>query len=63
MRGACVPTRSGSDLPDNEATLRRLLLTIAVLVLPVSFAAGCGDTGGAASGASELVPAGAVMYG
>ena len=43
--------------------MRRLLLTIAVLVLPVSLAAGCGDTGGPASGATELVPAGAVVYG
>ena len=43
--------------------MRKLLLLIAVLLLPVSLAAGCGDTGEAASGASELVPAGAVMYG
>jgi hypothetical protein len=42
--------------------MRKLLLTIAVLVLPVSFAAGCGNTDEAASGASELVPAGSVMY-
>jgi len=41
--------------------MRTLLLTIAVLVLPVSFAA-CGDNDEAASGASELVPAGSVMY-
>ena len=43
--------------------MRKLLLTVAVLVVPVSLAAGCGDTGTAASGASELVPAGSVMYG
>ena len=43
--------------------MRKLLLTLAVLVLPVSFAAGCGNTNEAASGASELVPAGSVMYG
>ncbi len=43
--------------------MRKLLLTLVVLVVPVSFAAGCGDTGTAASGASELVPAGSVMYG
>ncbi|HEX6652523.1 MAG TPA: DUF3352 domain-containing protein [Thermoleophilaceae bacterium] len=42
--------------------MRKLLLTIAVLVLPV-VAAGCGNTDEAASGASELVPAGSVMYG
>lgn len=43
--------------------MRKLLLTLALLVVPVAFAAGCGDTGEAASGASELVPAGSVMYG
>ena len=43
--------------------MRKLLLTLALLVVPVTFAAGCGDTGTAASGASELVPAGSVMYG
>ena len=42
--------------------MRKLLLTIAVLVLPV-VAAGCGNTNEAASGASELVPAGSVIYG
>lgn len=41
--------------------MRKLLLIVAVLVLPVSFAA-CGDNDEAASGASELVPAGSVMY-
>jgi hypothetical protein len=43
--------------------VRKLLLTIAVLALPVSFAAGCGNNDEAAAGASELVPARAVMYG
>ena len=43
--------------------MRKLLLTIAVLVLSVGFAAGCGGTNEAASGPSELVPAGAVVYG
>jgi hypothetical protein len=42
--------------------MRKLLLTVAVLVLPV-VAAGCGNTNEAASGASELVPAGSVIYG
>src|SRR4051794_9407830 len=43
--------------------MRRLLITIAVLVLPVSFVAGCGNREEAASGASELVPAGSIVYG
>ena len=43
--------------------MRKLLLTLAVLVLPVSFGAGCGNAGEAASGATELVPAGSVVYG
>ncbi|MET0614255.1 MAG: DUF3352 domain-containing protein [Thermoleophilaceae bacterium] len=43
--------------------MRTLLLTIAVLVMPVSLAAGCGNIDKAASGPSELVPAGAVIYG
>src|SRR3954447_7785734 len=42
--------------------MRKLLVTLAVLVLPVGFGAGCGNAGEAASGASELVPAGAVIY-
>jgi hypothetical protein len=43
--------------------VRQLILTIAVLVLPVGFAAGCGNNDEAAAGASELVPARSVMYG
>ena len=43
--------------------MRKLLLLIAVLLAPVSLAAGCGDNHEAASGASELVPGGAVVYG
>lgn len=43
--------------------MRKLLLLIAVLLVPAALAAGCGNTEEAASGASELVPAGSVMYG
>jgi uncharacterized protein DUF3352 len=43
--------------------MRKLLLTIAVLVVPVLAAAGCGAGDEAASGASELAPAGAAIYG
>jgi hypothetical protein len=42
--------------------MRRLLATAAVLTVPVLAAAGCGDTDEAASGASELVPAGTIIY-
>ena len=42
--------------------MRRLLATVAVLTVPALAAAGCGDTDEAASGASELVPAGAIIY-
>jgi uncharacterized protein DUF3352 len=42
--------------------MRKLLLLIALLVLPVA-AAACGDNSEAAAGASELVPATSVMYG
>jgi Protein of unknown function (DUF3352) len=43
--------------------MRKLLLLIAVLLVPAALAAGCGDNDEAASGASELVPAGSVIYG
>jgi Protein of unknown function (DUF3352) len=43
--------------------MRKLLLTIAVLSMPVLAAAGCGGDEQAASSAAELVPAGAVVYG
>ena len=43
--------------------MRKLLLTLAVLLVPLGLVAGCGDNDEAASGASELVPAGAVVYG
>ena len=43
--------------------MRKLLLTIAVLSVSAVAAAGCGNDREAASGASELVPAGAVVYG
>ena len=43
--------------------MRKLLLTLAVLLVPLGLVAGCGDNNEAASGASELVPAGAVVYG
>jgi hypothetical protein len=43
--------------------MRKLLITVAVLSVSVVTAAGCGNDREAASGASELVPAGAVIYG
>jgi len=43
--------------------MRKLLLTIAVLSVSAVAAAGCGNDDQAASGATELVPAGAVVYG
>ena len=43
--------------------MRKLLLTLAVLSVMALVAAGCGSENEAASGASELVPAGALMYG
>ncbi len=43
--------------------MRKLLLIIALLSVPVLVAAGCGNSTEAASSASELAPAGAVMYG
>jgi Protein of unknown function (DUF3352) len=43
--------------------MRKLLATVAVLTMPVLAGAGCGNQDEAASGASELVPAGAVVYG
>jgi hypothetical protein len=43
--------------------MRKLLLLLALLSISALAAAGCGNDNGAASGASELVPAGSVMYG
>jgi len=43
--------------------MRKLLLTLAVLSVMAVVAAGCGSEDEAASGATELVPAGALMYG
>ena len=43
--------------------MRKLLLTFVVLSTMAVVAAGCGSEDEAASGASELVPAGALMYG
>jgi hypothetical protein len=43
--------------------MRKLMLTVAVLSLALLGATACGNDGGAASGASELVPAGASLYG
>ena len=43
--------------------MRKLLITLAVLSTFAFAAAGCGSEDEAASGASELVPAGALMYG
>jgi hypothetical protein len=43
--------------------MRKLLLTLVVLSTMAVVAAGCGSENEAASGASELVPAGALMYG
>ena len=43
--------------------MRKLILTLVVVSIAALVAVGCGKEGQAASGASELVPAGAVMYG
>src|SRR4051812_7973011 len=43
--------------------MRKLLLTLAVLSIAALVAVGCGKKDQAASGASELVPAGSVIYG
>lgn len=43
--------------------MRKLLLLVAVVSIAALVAVGCGNDEGAASGAAELVPAGAVMYG
>jgi hypothetical protein len=43
--------------------MRKLLLIVVLLSVPVLVAAGCGNSEEAASSASELAPAGAVMYG
>ena len=43
--------------------MRKLLVTLAVLSIAALVAIGCGKDGQAASGASELVPAGSLMYG
>jgi hypothetical protein len=43
--------------------MRKLLLTLAALSIAALVAIGCGKQDQAASGASELVPAGSVMYG
>jgi hypothetical protein len=43
--------------------MRKLILTLAVLSIAALVAVGCGKEDQAASGASELVPAGSVMYG
>jgi hypothetical protein len=43
--------------------MRKLILTVAVLSIAALVAIGCGKEDQAASGASELVPAGSVMYG
>jgi Protein of unknown function (DUF3352) len=43
--------------------MRKLLITLAVLSVSAVAAAGCGNDNEAASGATELVPAGAVLYG
>ena len=43
--------------------MRKLLLALVVLSIAALVAVGCGKDGEAASGASELVPAGSVMYG
>jgi hypothetical protein len=42
--------------------MRKLLAVAAVLSVPALAAAGCGNSDEAASGASELVPAGALVY-
>ncbi len=43
--------------------MRKLILTVAVLSIAALVAVACGKEDQAASGASELVPAGSVMYG
>ena len=43
--------------------MRKLLLTLAVVSIAALVAVGCGKDDQAASGASELVPAGSVIYG
>jgi hypothetical protein len=43
--------------------MRKLILTLAVMSIAAPVAIGCGKGDEAASGAAELVPAGAVMYG
>jgi hypothetical protein len=43
--------------------MRKLILTLAALSIAALVAVGCGKQDQAASGASELVPAGSVMYG
>jgi hypothetical protein len=43
--------------------MRKLILTLAALSIAALVAVGCGKEGQAASGASELVPAGSVIYG
>jgi hypothetical protein len=59
-----VPTQSGyRPVPDLESLMRKLILTLTVLSIAALAAAGCGKDGEAASGASELVPAGSVLYG
>src|SRR5215210_1314460 len=50
-------------VPDLESLMRKLILTLTVLSIAALAAAGCGKEGEAASGASELVPAGSVFYG
>jgi hypothetical protein len=42
--------------------MRKLLAIVALLTVPALAAAGCGNNDEAASGASELVPAGALVY-
>jgi hypothetical protein len=42
--------------------MRKLLATVALLTVPALAAAGCGNSDEAASGASELVPGGALVY-
>ena len=43
--------------------MRKLLLTLVVMSIAALVAVGCGKEDEAASGASELVPAGSVIYG
>ena len=42
--------------------MRKLILTLVLMSIAAPVAVGCGSEGEAASGAAELVPAGAVMY-